>query len=138
MPGSHHDGGRAKGKFEWVERILVNLMSDIHVGQVAVSIASVKQSRIRRQRLFRKISPYLLIFPSVALMAVVILVPLVRGILMSFSDVNIIKQGEMHFIGLQNYVLSRRAAYTGSAPFTGLDKRDTIGKDFTTKIYILL
>jgi multiple sugar transport system permease protein len=104
MPCPRLDGGRAKGKFEWVERILVNLMRDIHVGQAAVSIASVEQTRIRRQRLFRKISPYLLIFPSVALMAVVILIPLVRGILMSFSDVNIIKQGEMHFIGLQNYV----------------------------------
>ena len=104
MPCPRLDGGRAKGKFEWVERILVNLMRDIHVGQAAVSIASVEQTRIRRQRLFRKISPYLLIFPSVALMAVVILIPLMRGILMSFSDVNIIKQGEMHFIGLQNYI----------------------------------
>jgi multiple sugar transport system permease protein len=78
-------------------------MSEINIGQAAVSAASVDLARVRRQRFFRQIFPYLLIFPSIALMAMIILVPLVRGIIMSFNDVNIIKQGEMHFVGLQNY-----------------------------------
>jgi multiple sugar transport system permease protein len=78
-------------------------MNDIQMQPAAASTTSMEQARLRRQRLARQISPYIFIFPSIALMAAVILAPLVRGIVMSFNDVNIIKQGEMHFIGLQNY-----------------------------------
>jgi multiple sugar transport system permease protein len=72
--------------------------------QATTLVNPVAQETARHGRLFRWASPYLLILPSVVLMAVIILVPLVRGILMSFYSVNIIKQGEMHFIGLQNYI----------------------------------
>ncbi|MCL4561985.1 MAG: sugar ABC transporter permease [Chloroflexi bacterium] len=77
-------------------------MSQMQTGQVGWADSSVRAAG-RRNRFFRHASPYFLIFPSIALMAAIILVPLVRGIIMSFNSVNIIKQGEMHFVGLQNY-----------------------------------
>jgi multiple sugar transport system permease protein len=54
-------------------------------------------------RLSRAISPYLMISPAVILMAVLILVPLARGIYMSFTDVNIMDKGSMTFAGLRHY-----------------------------------
>lgn len=80
-------------------------MNEIKTGQIIIEIDSAKQQRAQRDRFFRQVSPYLLILPSVLLMAAIILVPLVRGIWMSFNEVDIIKQGEMHFVGLQNFAL---------------------------------
>lgn len=57
----------------------------------------------RRSRLAKNLTPYLMILPVTLLMVFVILVPLLRGIYMSFNQVDIIKQGEMTFSGLKNY-----------------------------------
>jgi len=82
-------------------------MNNLQTGQpgsaVGTAVDSLEHAQTPRRRIFRRASPYLLIIPSIALMAVIILMPLVRGIIMSFNDVNIIKQGEMHFVGLENY-----------------------------------
>ncbi len=70
---------------------------------ISVSLQKISEREARRARLIRKITPYILIFPSVALMGIIIFVPLLRGIYMSFNDVDIIKQGEMHFVGLKHF-----------------------------------
>jgi len=58
-----------------------------------------KQARQRRKR-----HPYLLILPSVIFMTLVILVPLVRGLVMSFTEVDLTKQPpEMIFVGLYQF-----------------------------------
>ena len=79
-------------------------MSELPISKASVADGSVEQARLRRARFVRLASPYLLILPSVILMSVIILVPLVRGILMSFNEVDIINQGKMQFVGLKNYI----------------------------------
>lgn len=71
---------------------------------IPISLEKVSEKSARRARIIRSITPYLLIFPSVTLMAIIILVPLLRGIYMSFNDVDIIKQGEMHLVGMKHYI----------------------------------
>jgi multiple sugar transport system permease protein len=79
-------------------------MSELPISKASVADGSVEQARLRRARFVHLASPYLLILPSVILMSVIILVPLVRGILMSFNEVDIINQGKMQFVGLKNYI----------------------------------
>lgn len=52
----------------------------------------------------QRLSPYLLILPAAALMAILILFPLVRGVVMSFTEVNLANQGSMTFVGVQQYM----------------------------------
>jgi ABC-type sugar transport system permease subunit len=72
---------------------------------VEASIAARKLDHkgARQARLVRSMSPYIMISPSLVLMAFLILLPLIRGIYMSFTEVDIMKQGQMHFVGLANY-----------------------------------
>jgi multiple sugar transport system permease protein len=57
----------------------------------------------KRGHLAQTLSPYLMISPAVILMAVLILIPLARGVYMSFTDVNIMDKGSMTFAGLKHY-----------------------------------
>lgn len=63
---------------------------------------AVFEAQSRRAHLQRKLAPYTLILPSVALMALVILVPLLRGLAMSFTKVDLINQ-ETVFVRLSHY-----------------------------------
>ncbi len=47
--------------------------------------------------------PYILIAPSLLLMCLVIIYPLLRGVYMSFTDYNILHLDSANFIGLENY-----------------------------------
>jgi len=60
-------------------------------------------SESERARWRKNIAPYLLILPSLVLMLILIFFPLVRGIVMSFTEVDLVKQGQMTFIGLDQY-----------------------------------
>ena len=61
-------------------------------------ISKSQHNNIRKQA-----APYFLIMPSLVLMGIIILFPLVRGIVMSFAEVDLVNQGEMTFIGLDQY-----------------------------------
>ena len=56
-----------------------------------------------RERVAGQLTPYLLILPSVVLMLVLIFYPLVRGIVMSFTEVDLVNQATMTFAGLEQY-----------------------------------
>lgn len=64
----------------------------------ALAPAARSQPRQRRQ-----IDPYLLILPSLALMLILIAYPLARGVIMSFTEVNLVEQGSMTFVGLGQF-----------------------------------
>ncbi len=63
---------------------------------------AVFEAQSRRAHLQRRLAPYMLILPAVALMALVILIPLLRGLVMSFTKVDLITQ-EMAFVSLSQY-----------------------------------
>jgi ABC-type sugar transport system permease subunit len=62
---------------------------------------SVPENRLAR--LSKQAAPYLLILPSSVLMVILILFPLVRGIVMSFTEVDLAARGHMTFVGLEQY-----------------------------------
>jgi multiple sugar transport system permease protein len=71
--------------------------------EVSVATKELDYKGAQKARLARTLSPYIMISPSLLLMAALILLPLLRGIYMSFTEVNIMGHGEMRFIGLANY-----------------------------------
>lgn len=56
-----------------------------------------------RAHISRQLTPYWLILPSLVLMLILIFYPLVRGVVMSFMEVDLIHQGAMTFVGLEQY-----------------------------------
>ncbi len=56
-----------------------------------------------KRKLSQKFFPLMLILPSIVVICVVIIYPLLRGIYMSFTDYNIMKMNNVKFIGLSNF-----------------------------------
>lgn len=78
--------------------------------------------RARRARRVRALRPWLLLAPALTVLAVLLLWPLLRVVLLSFQDYGLrqIYTGETHWTGLDNYttLLTDRALWTTVLPNT--------------------